>query len=150
MYLAFRWHAIIIPQSGTTSKSWTNLETSSQSPDKNSTLWPKLIFQICTKLLSTCFSSSTSTTVTTSTSFVLVSSHARVTSIKFTKQEWVSHGQVMPMIGLGSDKNISANSLILILQLPNEMCWDKWLYDKLTVKCFSYWRQTREKMQYIY
>ena len=61
-----------------------------QSPNKNLTLWPKLIFQICTKLLSTCFPSSTSTTVTTSTSFELLSSHARVTLIKFTKQEWVS------------------------------------------------------------
>ena len=61
-----------------------------QGPNKNLTLWPKLIFQICTKLLSTCFSSSTSTTVTTSTSFELPSSHARVTLIKFTKQEWVS------------------------------------------------------------
>jgi len=61
-----------------------------QSPNKNLTLWPKLIFQICTKLLSTCFSSSTSTTVTTSTSFELPSSHARVTSIKFTKQESVN------------------------------------------------------------
>ena len=53
-------------------------------------LWPKFTFQICTKLLSTRFSSSPSTTVTTSTSFELPSSHARVTSIKFTKQEWVS------------------------------------------------------------
>ena len=55
------------------------------------------------------FSESTSTTVTTSTSFELASSHARVTSIKFTKQElgsqWVSHWQAFPMIGLGSDKN---------------------------------------------
>jgi hypothetical protein len=33
---------------------------------------------------------SSSATVTTSTSFELASSHARVTSIKFTKQEWVS------------------------------------------------------------
>ena len=41
-----------------------NLEqTLYQSPNKNLTLWPKLIFQICTKLLSACFSSSTSTTV---------------------------------------------------------------------------------------
>ena len=61
-----------------------------QGQNKNLTLWPKFTFQICTKLLSTRFSSSTSTTVTTSTSFELPSSHARVTSIKFTKQEWVS------------------------------------------------------------
>ena len=63
----------------------------------------KLIFQICTKLLSTCFSSSTST------SFELLSSHARVTLIKFTKQEWLSelgsYWQALPMIGLGSDNN---------------------------------------------
>ena len=61
-----------------------------QSPKQNLTLRPKLIFQIYTKLLSTCFSSSTSTTVTTLTSFKLPSSHVRVTLIKFTKQEWVS------------------------------------------------------------
>jgi len=60
-----------------------------QSLNKNLTLWPNFTFQICTKLLSTRFSSSTSTTVTTSTSFELPSSHARITSIKFTKQEWV-------------------------------------------------------------
>ena len=36
------------------------------------------------------FLSSTSATVATSTSFELGSSHNRVTSIKFTKQEWVS------------------------------------------------------------
>ena len=105
MYLAFTWHATIVSSiyfldytCDTTSKSCrninfkilTNLETSSQSPDKNLTLWPKSIFQICTKLLSTRFSSSTSTPVTTSTSFELLSSHARVTSIKFTKREWVS------------------------------------------------------------
>ena len=50
-----------------------------------------------TKFLGNCeidqptrFSSSTSATVTTSTSFELASSHARVTLIKFTKQESVS------------------------------------------------------------
>ena len=37
-----------------------------------------------------CFSSSTSTKVTTSTSFELPSSHARVTSINLTKQESAS------------------------------------------------------------
>ena len=57
---------------------------------KNLTLRPKLIFQTCTKLLSTCLSPPTSTTATTSTSFELPSPHARVTLIKFTKQEWVS------------------------------------------------------------
>ena len=99
------WHATIVSSicfldytCDTTSKSCrninfkilTNLETPYQSPNKNLTLWPKLTFQICTKLLSACFSSSTSTTVTTSTSFELPSSHARVTSIKFTKQESVN------------------------------------------------------------
>ena len=49
-----------------------------------------LRFQICNKLLPTRSSSSTSATVTTSTSFELASSHARVTSIKFTKRELVS------------------------------------------------------------
>ena len=43
--------------------------------------------QICNKLLPTRSSSSTSATVTTSTSLELASSHLRVTSIKFTKQE---------------------------------------------------------------
>ena len=61
---------------------------------------------MCTKLSSTCFSESKSATVTTSTSFDLASPHARVTSIKFTKREWVSYWQALPMIGLGSDKNI--------------------------------------------
>ena len=42
------------------------------------------------KLLPTWSSTSTSATVTTLTSFELASSHARVTSIKFTKHEWVS------------------------------------------------------------
>ena len=45
---------------------------------------------ICNKLMPTGSSSSTSAIVTVSTSFELASSHARVTSIKFTKQEWVS------------------------------------------------------------
>ena len=61
-----------------------------QSLNKNLTLLPNLTFRICTKLLPTRFSSSTSATLTTSTSFELSSSHARVKSIKFTKQEWVS------------------------------------------------------------
>ena len=61
-----------------------------QSLNKNLTLRPNFTFQMCTKLLSTRFSSSTWATVTTSTSFELPSSHARVTSIKFTKQESVS------------------------------------------------------------
>jgi len=48
----------------TTSKSCRNINFRiSNKPNNNLTLWPKLIFQICTKLLSACFSSSTSTTV---------------------------------------------------------------------------------------
>ena len=66
------------------------LKPCAQSPNKILTLWPNFTFQICTKLLKTRFSSSTSTTVITSTSFELPSSHARVTSIKFSKHEWVS------------------------------------------------------------
>ena len=62
-----------------------------QNQTKNLTLWPNFSFQICTKLSSTHFSASTSATVTTSTSFELASSHFRVTSIKSTKQESVSH-----------------------------------------------------------
>ena len=58
-----------------------------QSLNKHLAFWPNLGFQICNKLLPT---QSSSATVTTSTSFELASSHARVTSIKFTKQEWVS------------------------------------------------------------
>ena len=61
-----------------------------QRLNKSSALWPNLSFQICNKLLPTRSSSSTSTTETTSTSFELPSAHARVTSIKFTKQQSVS------------------------------------------------------------
>ena len=84
-----------------------------QSLNKSLALCPNLSFQICNKLLPTRSSSSTSATATTSTSFELASSHARVTSIKFTKRqlvsEWVSQSvsewQAFPMIGLESDKN---------------------------------------------
>ena len=51
------------------------LNPCAQSLDKNLTLWPNFTFQICTKLLSARFSSSTWVTVTTSTSFELSSSH---------------------------------------------------------------------------
>ena len=61
-----------------------------QSLNKSLALWTILSYQICNKLLPIQSSSSTLATVTISTSFELVSSHARVTSIKFTKQEWVS------------------------------------------------------------
>ena len=47
--------------------------------NKNLALWPKLSFQICTKLSSTRFAS-----------IELASTHARVTSIKSTKQQSVS------------------------------------------------------------
>ena len=58
-----------------------------QSMNKSLAFLPNLSFEICNKLFPT---GSSSVTVTTSTSFVLVSSHARVTSIKFAKQELVS------------------------------------------------------------
>ena len=61
-----------------------------QNLNKSLALWPKLSIQICNKLLPIRSLSSTLATVTISTSFYLASSHARVTSIKFTKQEWVS------------------------------------------------------------
>ena len=60
-----------------------------QSLNRSLAFWPSLSFQICNKLLPTRSSSSTSATVTTSTSFKLASSHARVTSIKSTKQDRV-------------------------------------------------------------
>ena len=58
-----------------------------QSMNKSLTVLPNLSFEICNKLLPT---RSSSATVTTSASFELASSNARVTSIKFTKQESVS------------------------------------------------------------
>ena len=61
-----------------------------QSLNKSLALWTILSYQICNKLLPIQSSSSTLATVTISTSFELASSHARVTSIKFTKQESVS------------------------------------------------------------
>ena len=85
-------------------KSWPNFRCKSclnfnfkiliklcaQSLNKSLALWPNLSFQFCNKLLLTQSSSSTSATITTSTSFENASSNARVTSIKFTKQEGVS------------------------------------------------------------
>ena len=61
-----------------------------QSLNKSLALWTILSSQICNKLLPIQSSSSTLATVTISTSFELVSSHARVTSIKFSKQQGVS------------------------------------------------------------
>ena len=67
-----------------TSKSWPNLLLWT----KSLAFWPNLSFEICNKLLPT---QSSSATVTTWTSFELASSHDRgVTSVKFTKQQWVS------------------------------------------------------------
>ena len=64
-------------------------QTLCSKSEQNLALWPNLSSQICNKL-PTRSSSSTSAKVATSKSFELVSSHARVTSIKFTKQQWVS------------------------------------------------------------
>ena len=61
-----------------------------QSLNKSLALEPNVSSQICNKLLPTLSSASTSTTVTTSTSFELPSSHTRVTSNKFTKRQSVS------------------------------------------------------------
>ena len=52
--------------------------------------WWCCVLAVYNKLLPTWSSASTSATVTTSTSFELASSHAKVTSINFTKQESVS------------------------------------------------------------
>ena len=69
-----------------------------------------LNFRICNKLLPT---QSSSATITTSTSFELASSHARVTSINSTKQDGVRYSVSqsvselvtrVEMIGLGSDE----------------------------------------------
>ena len=71
--------------SASTSKSWPNLETLRSKSEQ------KLNFK--TKLLSTRFLSSTwarVAVVVNLNKFELSSSHARVTSIKFTKQELVS------------------------------------------------------------
>ena len=70
-----------------TSKSEPNISIWTKLKLQKLVLWPNFSFQICNKLLSTSFPASTSATVTTSTSFELASSHARVTSIKFTKQQ---------------------------------------------------------------
>ena len=72
--------------------------------------------KLCTKCYEVkCFSSSTSTTVTTSMSFELPSSHVRFTSIKFTKRQSVSYWQAYPMMGLGSDNKYKIQSVISIL-----------------------------------
>ena len=63
------------------------LKPCAQSMNKNLTLWPNFTFQICTKLLSARFSSSTWVTVTTSTSFELSSSHQ---SSLLNSSEWVT------------------------------------------------------------
>ena len=57
---------------------------------------------------STHFSASISATVTTSTSFELASSHARVTSIKSAKQELVSQSVGVEERGKGT-KRVDSN-----------------------------------------
>ena len=78
--------------------------SASKSCLRTSKFWPNLVLEVWTKndfmtklqlpnlhqTIVNTFLSSTSATVATSTSFELASSHARVTSIKFTKQQWVS------------------------------------------------------------
>ena len=66
-----------------TQKKW-------KAMNQHLTFWLSFIFQICTKLSSTRFSASTSATVTTSTSFKLASSHAKVTSSLLNRSESVS------------------------------------------------------------
>ena len=61
-----------------------------KSLNKSLALGPNVSSQICNKLLPTWSSASTWATVTISASFELASSHARVTSIKFTKRYGVS------------------------------------------------------------
>ena len=75
-----------------------------QSLSKSLAFWPKLSFQICNKLLPTQYSSLTSATVTSSTSLELASSHARVTSIKSSKQEWVSQSVSQLLTGIANDR----------------------------------------------
>ena len=109
--------------------------------------------QICNKLLPT---RSSSATVTTSTSFELASSHARVTSIKFTKHygvsEWVREGvsdkhsqwsdsgpikiQVRSISMRGRMQFISVvlfmtwrqQSWKHLLALSNKLTWPQWQY----------------------
>ena len=78
------------PDHASTSKSEPNISIWTKLKLQKLVLWPNFSFQICNKLLSTSFPASTSATVTTSTAFELAYSHDRVTSIKSTKQEWVS------------------------------------------------------------
>ena len=79
-----------------TSKSWLNFNFKSltnpcaQTLNKSLALGPNVSSQISNKLLPTWSLASTPAIVTTLTSFELASSHARVTSIKFTKQQSVS------------------------------------------------------------
>ena len=82
-----------------------------QSLNKNLTLRPNFDFQICTKLFSTGFSSSTWATLTTSTrlSCYLHMPGSHQSTLLNSSQlvsESVSYWQAFPMIGLGSDKNI--------------------------------------------
>ena len=92
------------------SKNWTRIYSKS---------WPKFSFDIlsqhswptyesASKSLPNCLlrsSASISAMLTTSRSFELASSNARVTPIKSQQQEWVGELQGSTMIRLGSDKN---------------------------------------------
>ena len=85
------------------SKILTKLQFQNLAWTLTSNSWPNFVLKVWTKVqlydqtsasksaTNCCYpSSSTPATVTTSTSFELASSHTRVTSIKLTKQEWVS------------------------------------------------------------
>ena len=119
--------------------------------EKSLVLGPNVSSQICNKLLPTWSSLSTSATVTTSTSFELASSHARVTSIKFTKQEWVSESvrewvsewQAFPMIGLGSDKKFERNPFYTCSKKLWYTIKDTVIYTKPCRKCIFYRTRVR-------
>ena len=68
-----------------TSKSWPNLETLCSKSEQKFNFLTKPQHRNLQQILPI-----RSATVTTSTSFELASSHARITSIKFTKRQWVS------------------------------------------------------------
>ena len=81
-----------------------------ESLNKSLALWPNLSSQICNKLLAIQSSSSTLATVTTSTSFELPSSNARVTSIKFTQRQLVS-------------QSVSESVSQLVTRVANALQW---------------------------
>ena len=83
------------------SKSWpkinfkilTKLQLQYRDQKQGSKSLPNFSFKISIKLLSTCFSASTSATLTTTRSFELASSKARVTSVKELVSELVKGSQ---------------------------------------------------------